>query len=86
LAIIHLRIGSSYHHGGVRQLSSSHSTVRSAPRAAAILFRWPVAASRLMRFFRTAFLGLTPQAMNMPPLRGSENAAGGVVEHRLVTA
>ena len=30
-----------------------------------------------MNVYRTAFLGLTPQAMYLPPLRGSETAAGG---------
>jgi hypothetical protein len=29
-----------------------------------------VAASRLEIFFRAVFLGLTPQAMDMSPLRG----------------
>jgi hypothetical protein len=33
-----------------------------------------------MMLLRTVILGLTPQAKNIPPLRGSDTAAGGVVE------
>ena len=35
-----------------------------------MIFWLSVAASRLMKFFPTVFLGLTPQAMSLSPLRG----------------
>ena len=44
--------------------------IAAAASAAAIIFQLSVAASRLEDFFRAVFLGLTPQAMSMPPLRG----------------
>ena len=44
--------------------------IAAAASAAAIICRLSVAASRLEVFFRAVFLGLTPQAMNLPPLRG----------------
>jgi hypothetical protein len=45
----------------------------AAALAAAIIFRLSVAVSRLGDFFGAVFLGLTPQAMSMPPLRGSSH-------------
>ena len=55
--------------------------ITAAAWAAAIVFRLSVAASRLEVFSRAVFLGLTPQAMDMPPLRGwfepSRTNAGG---------
>jgi hypothetical protein len=42
----------------------------AAASAAATIFRLSVAASRLDDSLRAVFLGLTPQAMDLPPLRG----------------
>ena len=44
--------------------------IAAAASAAANFLRLSVAASRLEVFFGPVFLGLTPQAMDMPPLRG----------------
>ena len=44
--------------------------IAAAASAAAMIFRLSVAASRLEEFIPAVFLGLTPQAMSMPPLRG----------------
>ena len=42
----------------------------AAASASATIFRVSVAASRLEDLLCAVFLGLTPQAMDMPPLRG----------------
>jgi hypothetical protein len=44
--------------------------IGAAASAAATIFRLSVAASRLENSLRAVFLGLTPQAMDLPPLRG----------------
>ena len=56
--------------------------IAAAASATAIIFRLSVAASRLEVLFRAVFLGLTPQAMHMPPLRGLPDSSSG--EWRLV--
>ena len=56
--------------------------IAAAASAAAIIFRLSVAASRLEVLFRAVFLGLTPQAMHMPPLRGWPDSSRG--EWRLI--
>jgi hypothetical protein len=45
--------------------------IAAAVSAAAAILRLSVAASRLEGFFRAVFLGLTPQANYLSPLRGS---------------
>jgi hypothetical protein len=50
--------------------------VAAAAKTAAILIRSGVAASRLIDFLLTIFLGLTPQAMRMSPLRGFSHPTG----------
>ncbi len=44
--------------------------IAAAASAAATIFRSSVAASRLEDLFRAVFLGLTPQANYLSPLRG----------------